>query len=258
MGARLRALVFEAVLWASVVAYGSLILLVAPFSQRPTLTAMGQHWARSVLRALKWLCGIDYRIRGEGSLSDLRGVVVVSNHQSAWETLALATILPVHQTWVMKEELLRIPFFGWALRLFEPIAIKRTDGRRAMKQLLQVGGERLRQGQCVVIFPEGTRVAPDARRRFGIGGALLATSTGTEIVPIAHNAGHFWPRRGLVKRAGTIDVVIGPAIETDGQKAEAINSQVEQWIRATLRSLPAPTVRPEPTTSAAGRRGSGS
>lgn len=244
MGARLRALTFEAVLWASVVVYSSTILLLGPVSKRTRLVAIGQHWARSILWALKVLCGIDYRIVGEGTLSGRRGFVVVSNHQSAWETIALATILPVHQTWVLKEELLRIPFFGWALRRCEPIAIKRQDRRRAMRQLLQMGRERISQGDCVVIFPEGTRVAPGTYKRFGLGSALLAASAGAAIVPIAHNAGYFWPRQTLAKRVGTIDVVVGPAIEAADQEPQAINGQVEQWIRTALESLPGPPCPP--------------
>jgi 1-acyl-sn-glycerol-3-phosphate acyltransferase len=154
----------------------------------------------------------------------------------------------------MKRELLRIPFFGWALALFDPIAIKRSDGRRAMKQLLEAGAERLARGHSVVIFPEGTRVGPGKRKRFGLGGALLASRAGVPIVLVAHNAGYFWPKRGLIKRPGTIEVVVGPRMESAGLSPTALNAQVEQWVRTTQESLPAPAPvqrHPRPRSDAA-------
>jgi 1-acyl-sn-glycerol-3-phosphate acyltransferase len=239
MSARFRGIAFTIFLWGSVVCYGSLLLVLAPFVGKARLIDIARHWQQAVLIALKRFCGIEHRLHGGDALKVQRPLVVASNHQSAWETIALATLLPDPQTWVMKQELLRIPFFGWALALFEPIAIKRSDGRRAMRQLLEIGRKRLAQGRCVVIFPEGTRVAPGAHRRFGLGAALLAARTGTPIVPVAHNAGQFWPRRGVSKFPGMIDVVIGPLIETQGLSPEAVNSQVEEWIRQTLHALPA-------------------
>ncbi len=234
---RLRAILFEAFLWLSVVGYGTLILLLAPWGSRQRLTALSLHWQRTVLWALRRLCRIEHRVRGRAHLHVGRGQLVLSNHQSTWETIALGSILPLPQTWVMKQELLRLPFFGWALSLFEPIAIDRSAGRRAMKQLLAVGAERLARGHCLVIFPEGTRVAPGESKRFGLGGAILAARTGVPVVPIAHNAGCFWGRHQLRKRAGMIDVVIGPPIETQGLSAQEINQRVEAWIRTTTRSL---------------------
>lgn len=234
---RFRAILFEAFLWLSVVGYGTLMRLLAPALSRPRLTSIGLHWQRMVLWALRRLCGIDHRVRGRVHLLAGRGQIILSNHQSAWETIALGHILPMPQTWVMKQELLRIPFFGWALSLFDPIAIDRSAGRQAMKQLLAVGAERLARRHCLVIFPEGTRVTLGVSKRFGLGGALLAERTGAPVVPIAHNAGCFWGRRPLRKRAGTIDVVIGPPIETQGLSAQEINRQAEQWIRTTTQTL---------------------
>lgn len=257
---RIRAAAFDAFLWGSVVVYGGLLLLAAPLVPRPRLVAIGRLWGRSVLWALNRLCGIDHRVRGRCPPPGPGGQVLVSNHQSAWETIAIATILPGPQTWVVKRELLRIPFFGWALALFEPIAIQRADGRRAMRQLLETGAEHLERGHSVVIFPEGTRVSPDEHKRFGLGGALLATRAGAPVVPIAHNAGYFWPRRSLVKRPGTIDVMIGPAITSTGLSATALNAQLEQWVRATQASLPAPgsvqpLARPHSDAAREGSRG---
>ncbi|MCP4933912.1 MAG: 1-acyl-sn-glycerol-3-phosphate acyltransferase, partial [bacterium] len=158
-------------------------------------------------------------------------------HQSAWETISLRCILPTTQAWVLKRELMWIPVFGWALAVAQPIAINRKAGRKAVNQIIEIGRQRLRQGRSVVIFPEGTRVAPGERKRYGIGGAMLAKKSGYPIVPIAHNAGVFWPRRSLKKYPGTIQIVIGPEIKTDGRDAKEINKKVEAWIESTVAKL---------------------
>lgn len=235
--ASVRAATFEVFLWLSVVVYATLLLLVASICPNHRRQPLVCHWQRSVLWALRWLCNIDYRVTGQEHLRGGQGQIVVSNHQSTWETIALGTLLPVPQTWVMKRELLRIPFFGWALGLFRPIAIDRSAKREAMRQLLDVGSERLALGHSVVIFPEGTRVVPGSLKRFGLGGAMLAARTQMPVVPIAHNAGCFWGRNQWRKRPGTIDVVIGPPIETQGLSATAINALAEDWIRSTAKAL---------------------
>jgi 1-acyl-sn-glycerol-3-phosphate acyltransferase len=233
----LRALGFEVFLWLSVVLYSTLILLLSPFSPRQRLQRVVRHWAQSVLWALGRFCDLRYRVTGQEYLRQNQGQIFLCNHQSAWETIALGPLLPVPQTWVMKRELLYVPFFGWALALFQPIAIDRAAGRQAMKQLLSVGAKRLAVGHSVVIFPEGTRVAPGEVKRFGPGGAMLAAQTGMPVIPIAHNAGCFWGRKQLRKRPGIIDVVIGPPIETKGLSASAINTRAEEWIRSKADRL---------------------
>lgn len=233
----LRAVIFEVFLWLSVVVYGTLLLLVARLFPNRPLQPLVRHWQRSVLSALSCLCGIDYRVTGRAHLREGQGQIVLSNHQSAWETIALGALLPAPQTWVMKRELLRIPFFGWALGLFRPIAIDRSAKREAMRQLLEVGTERLALGHSVVIFPEGTRVVPGSVKRFGQGAAMLAARTQVPVVPIAHNAGCFWGRNQWRKRPGTVDVVIGPPIQTQGLSATAINALAEDWIRSTAEAL---------------------
>lgn len=142
------------------------------------------------------------------------------------------------QTWVLKRELMWIPIFGWALAAAQPIAIDRKARRHAAKQIIDQGTKYLNIGRTVVVFPEGTRVAPGTRKKYGIGGALLAEKSGFPVVPVAHNAGIFWRRRGLKKYPGTVQVVIGPAIEPKGLTASEINKRAEQWIEETLSTLP--------------------
>jgi len=138
---------------------------------------------------------------------------------------------------VLKRELLLVPFFGWGLALLDPIAIDRGAGRKAVQQIIEQGRQRLESGRWVVVFPEGTRMAAGHHRRFGIGGAALAAGTGHPVVPVAHNAGHYWPRRGFLKKPGTIHVVIGPVIESRGKTAEQINRLAETWISETMARL---------------------
>ncbi|MCP5417192.1 MAG: 1-acyl-sn-glycerol-3-phosphate acyltransferase [Chromatiaceae bacterium] len=205
-----------------------------PFSGRSKVANL---WARSNLALLKIICGLTYEVVGQENIP-IVNTIVLSKHQSAWETIALRCILPPEQTWVLKRELMRIPIFGWALAAAEPIAIDRKSGRRAASQIIELGYKRLKQGRTVVIFPEGTRVAPGNRKKYGIGGALLAEKTGYSVLPVAHNAGIFWRRRGIKKYPGTINVVIGPVIESNGLSAVEINKRAENWIENTLAALP--------------------
>jgi 1-acyl-sn-glycerol-3-phosphate acyltransferase len=138
----------------------------------------------------------------------------------------------------LKRELIFIPIFGWVMYHFKPIAINRKSGRKAVKQVIEQGTKRLKEGFSVIIFPEGTRVAPDEKKRFGVGAAMLAERSGYPLVPIAHNAGVFWKRRGIIKYPGTIDVKIGPAIDCIGLSTGEINKRLEEWIETTKQSLP--------------------
>ncbi len=230
----LRSALYNMVMWLSVFIYAPLSLLTAPFPFSWRYRFIVQ-WARFHVWLAWWLLGIKYRVEGRENLP--RGAaVVLSKHQSAWETLALPGILPAF-TFVLKRELLWLPLFGWGLALLRPIAINRDAHRRAFTQLIEQGRARLAQGIWVVIFPEGTRVAPGHRRPYKKGGALLAAETGYPVVPIAHNAGSFWRRRSFVKRPGTIRVVIGPTIHTQGKSASQILGEAESWIERTMLEI---------------------
>ncbi len=192
-------------------------------------------WAKMMLPILRVVCGIRHEVKGIENLPKYP-CIVLCKHQSAWETLALQKIFPP-QVWVLKRELLFIPFFGWTLALTSPIAIKRSDGRGAIKQLLEQGKQRLAQGFCVVIFPEGTRIPFGQRGKYKIGGAMLAASSGVPVIPVAHNAGRLWGRNAFSKHPGLITMSIGAPIETQGLKAEEINARVEAWIENEIQNL---------------------
>jgi 1-acyl-sn-glycerol-3-phosphate acyltransferase len=193
-------------------------------------------WSRLVVLLARSILGIDWRVEGAEHLPG-KPSVILSKHQSAWETMAFQLIFPP-QVHVLKRELLWIPFFGWGLALMSPIAIDRSRGVAALRSIARRGRERLEQGFWVVVFPEGTRVAPGDRRPYQLGGAWLAAASGAPVVPVAHNAGRFWPRNAFVKRPGTVTVRIGPTIESTQHDAHTINRLAEEWIEEQQKGLP--------------------
>ena len=202
-------------------------LLTFPF---PALTRYRviSAWSRFMVWSAERICAVRYEVLGAENIPK-EPAVILAKHESAWETLAFQAIFPP-QVWVVKRELLWIPFFGWGLAMLSPIAIDRRAGPRALKHTVEQGRERLRRGFSIVIFPEGTRSAPGARGVYQVGGAWLAVQTGAPIVPVAHNAGTYWPRKAFVKRPGTITVSIGPVMRAHGLKAAALMQNIETWI----------------------------
>lgn len=233
----LRSLVFLLLLVLVVIGYSLAIMASARWLSSNQLQAFSRSWSLLMLRLLRVICGLEYRISGLENLPQTP-CILLSKHQSAWETIALPGLIPRPQTWVLKRELMGVPFFGWALKAYQPIAIDRAAGRKAMRQLLQQGKAHLAAGNSILVFPEGTRVAVGERKPFTIGGALLAERDNAPIVPIAHNAGVFWKRRGLRKRPGRIELIIGPPIQPEGRSAHELNALAEEWINATAESLP--------------------
>jgi len=231
----IRSFIFLLLQFVITPVFAMLALLTFPLSRLTRYRVISQ-WAKLMLHLLRLVCGIRYEVRGIENLPK-EPCVVLCKHQSAWETLALQKVFPP-QVWVLKRELLWIPFFGWALALTSPIAIKRSDGKGAMRQLLKQGKERLAQGFCVVIFPEGTRIPFGKRGKYKIGGAMLAESAAVPVIPVAHNAGRLWGRNSFSKHPGLIVMSIGKPIETKGLKVEEINTRVEAWIENEIQQLP--------------------
>jgi 1-acyl-sn-glycerol-3-phosphate acyltransferase len=227
------------------VVYALFQLLVTPFFALLSLATFPlplasryrviSQWARLMVKAAEVVCGIRYRVIGREHVPD-EACILLSNHQSAWETFAFQVIFPP-QVWVLKRELLWIPFFGWGLAMLAPIAIDRSAGTRALRQTYEQGQDRLARGFWIVIFPEGTRVDPGADRPYQSGGAWLAAKTGAKIVPVAHNAGRCWPRNAWIKRPGVITVSIGEPIDPQGMGAGELNARVERWIKSQQREL---------------------
>jgi 1-acyl-sn-glycerol-3-phosphate acyltransferase len=230
----LRSALFELLRALATFVFSLIALLTFPFSAF-TRYRIITIWNRVVIWLARVICGIEYRVLGLENLPK-RPAIVMSKHQSSWETLALPVLLPPMAI-VIKRELLRIPFFGWGFAMLSPIAIDRSAGKDALRQITERGRERINQGFWVLIFPEGTRVAPGQRGRYGIGGAWLATHTDTPVVPIAHNAGELWPRHAFLKRPGLVTVSIGPPIDVAGLKTGELNNKVEGWIEEEMLRL---------------------
>ena len=213
----------------------TLLLLVVPFAMRFRLVS---NWARFNLWWLRVTCNIKAEITGLENIID-QPAIIMCKHQSAWETLVIQLLFPP-QVWILKRELLWIPIYGWGLATMRPIAIDRSLGVRALKQIVLQGVERLNAGLWVVVFPEGTRIAPGKRQKYHPGGGMLAEKSGYPVIPIAHNAGHLWPRNSFLKWPGTIRMVIGAPVQTQGKKAAQITREVEEWIESTVAALPEP------------------
>jgi 1-acyl-sn-glycerol-3-phosphate acyltransferase len=227
-------LVFTGFLFLWTFLYACVLVMAGVLMPFPRRFVMARVYAASVLRVLKWTCGLDYRLEGAPLPAGCH--VALWKHSSSWETIAMIALFP-RQVWVLKRELLWIPAVGLALRLLHAIAIDRSAGRSAVAQVIEQGKQRLEEGDWVMVFPEGTRMAPGETRRYGVSGTLLASEAGRLIVPIAHNAGFYWPRRGLVKKPGIVRVVIGPPVAPAGREVRVINEEIQAWIEATVRTL---------------------
>ncbi len=231
---KIRSAIFFVSMVVSAIIFAPLALLSFPFSFAARYRFISQ-WARFNIWWLKITCNLSYEVEGLENLPK-DSAIVFAKHGSTWETFALQCILPP-QTWVLKRELLRVPFFGWGLALLKPVAIDRASGRKALKQLLDQGKICLDEGRWLIVFPEGTRMEPGKMRRFGFGGAMLAEKSGHPVVPIAHNAGYYWPRHSILKKPGVINIKIGPPIESASLKASEINEQAERWIAAAMTEI---------------------
>ena len=229
-----RSLVFFIIYAVTAVLFSCLgvVLWPLPFKWR---YAVISQWAKLNIWLLAKICDLHLEVEGKEHIGE-EPAVIICKHQSAWETLALQAVFPP-QVWVLKRELLWIPFFGWGLASLSPIAIDRKAGRKALSQVIEQGLDRLSSGAWVVVFPEGTRVAPGRMGKFGIGGARLAVDTRYPVIPVAHDAGHYWPKRGFLKKPGTIRMVIGNKIETAGVDAASLNQQLFEWMQQQMTKL---------------------
>ncbi|HIL92031.1 MAG TPA: 1-acyl-sn-glycerol-3-phosphate acyltransferase [Cycloclasticus sp.] len=213
--------------------FAPLVLLSFPFSYSVRYS-IASAWAKLVIKGLKVICNLDFNVIGSENIKG--NGIIFCKHQSAWETFALQVMFP-EQCWVLKRELLWIPLFGWALALIQPIAIDRSKKSKSFRQIIKQGTERLESGRWVVIFPEGTRIAPGEKGKYMVGGALLAEKSGYPVIPVAHNAGEFWRRKAFIKYPGTIQVRIGEMIDSKSISARELNQKAEDWIEGQMQEI---------------------
>lgn len=234
-GLILRSTVFTLLVTVVTVIWAPLCLLFAPlpYPQRYYCTS---RWNVFVIWAARVICGIRYEVRGWDNLPN-GPAVLLSKHQSAWETIFYLGAMPRPLVYVFKKEILYIPFFGWGIALLRMIPIDRKKGRDAFAQISTQARKRLANGQWLIMFPEGTRIPVGQQGKYKGGGARVAIDTKAPVVPIAMNAGECWPRNSFIKRPGTITVSIGPAIASDGQNPQELMQHVENWIEAEMRVI---------------------
>ncbi len=229
-----RSVMFTVLMFLSVLLW-SIVVVIGRLGGYPVSYALVVAWVRAVFWLMDKLCHLNFRVEGAENIP-ARNSVVLLKHSSAYETLVQFLLFP-RQCWVVKRELLWAPFLGWATAAVRPIAIDRGAAQQAVAQVLAKGKARLEEGHWVMVFPEGTRMPPGETRRYGISGVLLAQVAGRLLVPVAHNAGDYWPRRGWRKRAGTVTFRIGPPVDPAGQDARKVNEQIQTWIEAQVAEL---------------------
>ena len=230
----LRSLVFAAALLLITPPYALFALATFPLPAQIRFRLISG-WSRAVIALAQVVLGIRYRVEGLEHLPS-QPAIILAKHQSAWETLAFQVIFPP-QVYVIKRELLWIPFFGWGLALCSPIAINRSAGPRAARQMLTQGKDRIARGFWVIVYPEGTRVAPGMRGTYQSSGSAIAIHAGALVVPVAHNAGRCWRRNAFLKYPGTVTVSIGAPLDSRGRKADALTREVEAWIEAEMQRI---------------------
>jgi 1-acyl-sn-glycerol-3-phosphate acyltransferase len=232
MIALIRSLLF-APLSILITAPAALLVCIAyPMRLRFSIIAV---WHCLFMALCRTVLGLRYQVVGRENIP-AKPSVILSKHQSAWETVALQAVFPP-LVFVLKKSLMMIPFLGWAFIAVKMISIDRQAGKDALRQVVDQGCERLKAGYWVVIFPEGTRIAPGQSRRFKSGGAHLAVNAGALAVPVAHNAGEFWAKNAFVKKPGMITVSIGPPIDPTGRSADEVTTLAEQWIETEMRRI---------------------
>lgn len=234
----IRSLIFAILMPLSVFVQSFICIITSPCPLRIRYYIIVKY-VTFVLWMLKKICHIDCKIEGLENIAKAKTGIIMSKHQSTWETFFLPQIF-YQPAIILKRELLWVPFFGWGLATISPIAINRKDHFSAMQQIINKGKKCLEKGRWILMFPEGTRIPVGKVGKYRLGGARLAVATGYPIIPVAHNAGYFWPRRTFMKKPGTVHIVIGPPIETTGKTAESVLEETKNWIEDTVIKIGVP------------------
>jgi 1-acyl-sn-glycerol-3-phosphate acyltransferase len=253
----LRSALFLIIQVVTVVPYALALLMLAP-APLHWRYRFATGWTRFMIGCARWVCGIRWQLQGAEHLPD-GPAILLSKHQSTWETFFFVSYMPRELCYVFKRELLWLPFFGWGIGLLRMIHIDRSRGRDAFESVVTQGQRKLAEGRWIIMFPEGTRIPRGQRGRYKTGGTRLALRTGAPVVPIAVDSARAWPKRPWIKQPGLITVSIGPPIDPQGHDPDSLMQAVESWIEAEMQRLdPAPGTasppasgRPHPPAQAA-------
>ncbi|MDX1901279.1 MAG: lysophospholipid acyltransferase family protein [Gammaproteobacteria bacterium] len=231
----IRSLTFSISMVVFTVFYGMVCVASYPFPLRYRYKVV-MVWTNTIVWLCKFICRINYTVEGLENIPKDRVGVVLSKHQSTWETCYLPDHFP-NSAVIVKRELLWIPFFGWGMKATSPIAINRAEKSSAMEQVMRKGKKALAENRWIIVYPEGTRTTPGKPGKYHVGGARVAVAMGAPVVPVAHNAGYHWSKRKFMKRPGTIRIVIGKPIETIGKTPESVMEEAKNWIEETCQRI---------------------
>ena len=233
----------------TVVPWALFVIGVSYLVSSTTLYWICAGWLRTAVLGGTWILGIRNRVQGMENLPQgaTDPAVLLVKHQSTWETFVMPVIMPHPLAYVFKKELLRVPFFGWAMGRLDMIHIDRSQRARAFAKVVQQGRRLMAQGVWVIMFPEGTRIPRGQMGEYKTGGTRLAIAAGVPVIPIAVTSGRCWPSKALVKRPGVVDISIGRPIPSAGREADELMAEVQQWIEAEMHRLDPEAYPPVPT-----------
>lgn len=232
----IRSALFLLWMTLTVIPWGTFTVLASIFVRGRPIYAICAGWLTVAMAGCRWICGVRPRVTGWENLPDAP-VILLSKHQSTWETFWYPSVMPRPLCYVFKRELLYIPFFGWAMARMDMIHIDRTKRAAAWNKVAEQGKRYMDAGHWVIMFPEGTRSARGSQGTYKNGGTRLAVATGRAVVPIAVASARCWPRKSFLVRPGIVDVSIGKPIDPAGRTEDELMREVERWIEAEMRRL---------------------
>jgi len=232
----LRSAIFLLWMAITVVPWALAVLVYSIFVRGAPVYWLCAGWLSLSIRSCRVICGARWRVHGMENLPD-GPAILLSKHQSTWETFAFPMLMPKPLCYVFKRELLYIPFFGWAMARIDMIHIDRSKRSQAWARVAEQGRRHMAHGNWVIMFPEGTRAPRGGQGTYKGGGSRLAVDTGTPVVPVAVSSAKCWPRKSFLVRPGVIDVSIGRPIPSVGRAPDELMKDVEAWIEAEMRRL---------------------
>jgi len=226
--------IFNAFFYLSLIPITTIIISLYFFISTKRLQKLGAMWIKVVLNALKFLCGVSWKVEGIENIPSTP-CIVVSNHQGQWESFFLQTLF-IPSTSIIKKELLLIPVFGWALRCMKPITLNRLNRVSSLKKVIKKGVIKLKNGFSIILFPEGTRISPEKGiQPFARSCGLLSVKSGFPVLPICHNSGKYWKNKKFIKSPGEVVLRIGEPIL--GRDPKVITNDAYNWVKNNYEEI---------------------
>ena len=239
--ALVRSILFWFVFAVSILIAGFILLTASLFSSsKERCYDIVRGWCKWIIQAMGGICNVKFSFENMDSIKNMGPVVLLSKHQSGWETLALFGFVPRRVSFVYKRELHKLPVFGWGLASLGMLSIDRRHGKAPFEHIKEEAPKYFEKGWAIVLFPEGTRTKPGQTVKYKSGGARIAIDTGTPVVPIALNSGRCWPKGSFIIYPGHIQVIFGPEIRPEGKTVAQLNDEVQNWIETQMKVIDKP------------------